>query len=77
MAVNIARMSFEKKIEYGMRLANLKMLREKALHNLDVAVCNDEGDPVLVPAKDLIAAQEASLKEYETDYDPQAQPANN
>jgi len=41
-------------IQMGVRLARLRMLKEKALHNQDVVLGDAEGKVIYVPAKDLV-----------------------
>jgi len=41
-------------IQMGVRLARLRMVKEKALHNQDVVLGDAEGKVIYVPAKDLV-----------------------
>jgi len=49
-------------IQMGVRLARLRMLKEKALHNQDVVLGDAEGKVIYVPAKDLV---EEAQKQYD------------
>ena len=44
------------KLEKGLRLAERRMLEEKALHNETVVVSNAEGKIEYIPAKDVLAS---------------------
>jgi len=47
---------FTHKLETGLRLAERRMLEEKALHNETVVVSNAEGKIEYIPAKDVLAS---------------------
>lgn len=42
------------KINYGLRLAERRMLEEKALHGEDIVVCGDDNIIKRVPAKEAL-----------------------
>ena len=44
------------KIDEGLRLAERRMLQEKALHREDIIVCNDDGIIQRIPAKKALEA---------------------
>jgi hypothetical protein len=44
-----------RKLDYGLRLAEKRMLHEKALHGEDIIVCDDAGSIVRIPARQVIA----------------------
>ena len=44
------------KLDIGLRLAERRMLEEKALHNETVVVSNAEGKIEYIPAKDVLAS---------------------
>lgn len=45
---------FAEKLQHGLNIAERRMLEEKALHNQDIVVCNDDGKIERVPAKEAI-----------------------
>ena len=47
---------FTAKLEKGLRIAEKRMLEEKALHNETVVVSNSEGKIEYIPAKEVLAA---------------------
>jgi|GEM_PF-432588 len=48
----------EKRLAVGIKLARLRMLREKALHNRSIVVEDAEGNIKYIPAKDLVVDAE-------------------
>ena len=42
---------FGKKLQYGLALAERRMLEEKALHGQDIIVCDNNGTIQRIPAK--------------------------
>jgi hypothetical protein len=47
---------FTAKLEKGLRIAEKRMLEEKALHNETVVVSNSEGKIEYIPAKEVLAS---------------------
>ena len=47
--------SFTQKLETGLRLAEKRMLEEKALHNETIVVSSAEGEFQYIPAKEVLA----------------------
>lgn len=46
------------KIHHGLRLAEYRMLKEKALHDEDIVVCDKANNIVYIPAKAALAKLE-------------------
>lgn len=47
---------FHERVDFGLKLAYRKMLKEKALHNEDIIVCKDGSDEIVrIPAKQVLA----------------------
>jgi len=46
---------FNKKLLYGLELAEKRMLQEKALRGQSVVVCDSENNILRIPAKQIIA----------------------
>lgn len=44
------------KLEKGLRIAEKRMLEEKALHNETIVVSNSEGKIEYIPAKEVLAS---------------------
>ena len=49
-------LEFTQKLEYGLDLAQRRMLEEKALHNETVVVSDSAGNIVYIPASDVLAS---------------------
>lgn len=49
------------KLDYGIDLAMLRMLEEKALHGLDIVVCNDDGTIQRIPAKQVLEEMQTHM----------------
>lgn len=47
---------FAEKLNYGLDLAERRMLEEKALHGQDIVVCHTDGTIHRVPAQEAIKA---------------------
>ena len=47
--------SFTQKLETGLRLAEKRMLEEKALHNETIVVSSAEGEFQYIPAREALA----------------------
>jgi hypothetical protein len=47
---------FTAKLERGLRIAEQRMLEEKALHNETIVVSNAEGKIEYIPAKEVLAS---------------------
>ena len=47
---------FAEKLQYGLNLAERRMLEEKALHGQDIVVCHTDGTIHRVSAKEAINA---------------------
>ena len=47
--------SFTEKLETGLRLAEKRMLEEKALHDETIVVAKGEGEFQYIPAKEVLA----------------------
>lgn len=48
-------LEFTKKLDYGLRLAERRMLEEKALHGQDVIVCDAYNNIERIPARQVLA----------------------
>ena len=48
--------NFTKKLETGLRLAEKRMLEEKALHDETIVVSSAEGEFQYIPAKEVLAS---------------------
>lgn len=46
---------FAEKLNYGLALAERRMLEEKALHGQDIVVCNKKGIIQRIPAKKALS----------------------
>ena len=46
---------FGEKLQYGLDLAERRMLEEKALHGQDVVVCDERGNIQRIPAKQALS----------------------
>lgn len=42
------------KIQYGLRIAERRMLEEKALHGQDIVVCDENNNIKRIPAKEAL-----------------------
>ena len=49
-------LELQNKLDEGLRLAEKRMLEEKALHGEDIIVCNDDGIIQRIPAKKALEA---------------------
>lgn len=47
---------FAEKLNYGLAIAERRMLEEKALHGEDVVVCDDHDNIKRIPASEALAA---------------------
>ena len=47
---------FTKKLDYGLQLAERRMLEEKALHGQDVIVCDAYNNIQRIPARQVLAS---------------------
>ena len=47
---------FAERLQYGLDLAERRMLEEKALHGQDIVVCHTDGTIHRVPAEEAIKA---------------------
>ena len=47
---------FGEKLQYGLALAERRMLEEKALHGQDIVVCDSQGIIHRIPAWEALAA---------------------
>ena len=47
--------NFTRKLESGLRIAERRMLEEKALHNETIVVSSADGGFQYIPAKDVLA----------------------
>jgi len=47
---------FAERLQYGLNIAERRMLEEKALHGQDIVVCHTDGSIHQVPAKEAIKA---------------------
>jgi hypothetical protein len=45
-----------RKLDYGLQLAERRMLEEKALHNQDVIVCDAYNNIQRIPARQVLAS---------------------
>lgn len=46
---------FGEKLQYGLDLAERRMLEEKALHGQDIVVCDERGNIQRIPAKQALS----------------------
>ena len=46
---------FGEKLQYGLDLAERRMLEEKALHGQDIVVCDENGNIQRIPAKQALS----------------------
>jgi hypothetical protein len=46
---------FGEKLQYGLDLAERRMLEEKALHGQDIVVCDEHGNIQRIPAKQALS----------------------
>ena len=49
-------LDFSERLNRGLRLAERRMLEDKALHNKDIVVCSDDGVIRRVPAIQVMAS---------------------
>ena len=47
---------FTERLQYGLDLAERRMLEEKALHGQDIVVCTDDNTIKRIPASEALAA---------------------
>lgn len=47
---------FTERLQYGLDLAERRMLEEKALHGQDIVVCTDDNTIKRIPAREALAA---------------------
>ena len=45
---------FRERVCFGLELSYRRMLREKALHNEDVIMSNDQNEIILIPAQQIL-----------------------
>lgn len=46
---------FGEKLQYGLDLAERRMLEEKSLHGQDIVVCDEHGNIQRIPAKQALS----------------------